>query len=66
MDRFMFDYRNPDGPSRKNLRRVNAAWRWLAGAAILLVIVILASAFVSYEPIEAPCRSLCSMNSAEG
>jgi hypothetical protein len=66
MDRFMFDYRNLDGSSRKNLRRVNVAWRWIAGAAILLVIVVLASAFVGYEPIEAPCRSLCSINSAVG
>jgi hypothetical protein len=65
MDPFMFDYRNPDGPSRKDLRRVNAARRWIAGAAILLLIV-LASAFVSFEPIQAPCRSLCSMNSTEG
>jgi hypothetical protein len=61
MDTFMFDYRNPNGPSRKDLRRINAAWGWIAGAAILLGIV-LASAFVSYEPIQAPCRSLCSMS----
>jgi hypothetical protein len=62
----MFDYRNLNSDYRRVLRAdpdergADAAWGWIAGAILLLL--VLAAAFVSYEPIQPPCRSSCSMS----
>jgi len=34
----------------------------MIGAAAILLFIALASAFVTYEPIQPPCRPSCSMN----
>jgi hypothetical protein len=62
----MFDYRNLNSDYRRLLRAdpgqrgADAAWEWIAAAILLLL--VLAAAFVSYEPIQTPCRSSCSMS----
>jgi hypothetical protein len=54
----MFDYRNLNSDYRRPLRAdpgqrgADAAWGWIAGAILLLL--VLAAAFVSYEPIQSP------------
>jgi hypothetical protein len=66
----MFDYRNSDyrhplRPARGNdpgTRGAHRAWEWIVGAGAILLFITLASAFVSYEPIQPPCRPSCSMN----
>jgi hypothetical protein len=61
-------YRNSgdssQGDPHYDTRSANAAWGWIA-CAILLVIV-LAGAFVSFEPGESPCRPYCSMTNRAG
>ena len=62
----MFDYRNLNSDYRRPLRPdpgargAHAAWEWIAGAILLLL--VLAAAFVSYEPIQPPCWPSCSMS----
>ena len=62
----MFDYRNLNSDYRRPLRAdsgergADAAWGWIASAILLLL--VLAAAFVSYEPIQPPCRPSCSMS----
>jgi hypothetical protein len=57
----MFDYRNLNSDYRRPLPPdPGDAWVWIAGAILLLL--VLAVAFVSYEPIQPPCRSSCSMS----
>ena len=62
----MFDYRNLNSDYRRLLRAdpgergADAAWEWIAGTILLLL--VLAAAFVSNEPIQPPCRSSCSMS----
>lgn len=59
-------HQKPDRSSQRDLyldtesRGTKAAWGWIAGAFLLLI--VLASAFVSYEPIQAPCRPYCAMS----
>jgi peptidoglycan/LPS O-acetylase OafA/YrhL len=51
----MFDYRNLNSDYRRPLPPdPGDAWVWIAGAILLLL--VLAVAFVSYEPIQPPCR----------
>ena len=67
----MSDYRNPNSDYRHPLRRDlrndadahshYAAWGWTAGATILLLSVLAGAFDISFEPIQPPCRSLCSM-----
>ena len=61
------DYRNLEDPLRpdrrndRDARSARAAWGWIAGAIFL--VIVLASAFVSYEPFQAPpCGAFCSMS----
>ena len=58
----MFDYHNLNTDYRRPLPPdPGDAWVWIAGAILLLL--VLAAAFVSYyEPIQPPCRSSCSMS----
>jgi hypothetical protein len=62
----MFEYRNLNSDFRRPLRPdpgargAHAAWEWIAGAILLLL--VLAAAFVSYEPNQPPCRPSCSMS----
>jgi hypothetical protein len=68
----MFDYRNLNSDYRRPLRPpadddrhsrgADRAWEWIIGAGAILLFVVLAAAFVSYEPIQPPCRPSCSMN----
>jgi hypothetical protein len=66
----MFDYRNsnyrrPLRPARGNdpgTRGAHGVWEWIVGAGAILLFITLASAFVSYEPIQPPCWPSCSMN----
>ena len=57
----MFDYRNLNSDYRRPLPPdPGDAWVWIAGTILLLL--VLAVAFVSYEPIQPPCRPSCSMS----
>jgi hypothetical protein len=53
----MFDYRNLNSDYRRPLPPdPGDAWVWIAGAILLLL--VLAVAFVSYEPIQPPPAGL--------
>ena len=57
----MFDYHNLNSDYRRPLPPDPGEWTWIAGTILLLL--VLAAAFVSYyEPIQPPCRSSCSMS----
>jgi hypothetical protein len=57
----MFGYRNFNSDYRRPLPPdPGDAWPWIAGAILLLLVLV--AAFVSYEPIQPPCRSSCSMS----
>jgi hypothetical protein len=68
----MFDYRNLNSDYRRPLRPpadddrhsrgADRAREWIIGAGAILLFVVLAAAFVSYEPIQPPCRPSCSMS----
>jgi hypothetical protein len=63
------DYRRPLQSARGNdpgTRGAHRVWEWIVGGATILLFITLASAFVSYEPIQPPCRPSCSMNRASG
>src|SRR5271154_5382805 len=52
------EYRNrgdsSQGEPHHDARSANAAWGWIVGAVLL--VIVLAGAFVSFEPGESPCR----------
>jgi hypothetical protein len=59
------DYRRPLRPARDNdptKHDAHRVWEWIIGATAILLFIALASAFVSYEPIQPPCGPSCSMN----
>jgi hypothetical protein len=57
----MFDYRNLNSDYRRPLPPdPGDASVWIAGAILLLL--VLAVAFVSYEPIQPPCLPSYSMS----
>jgi hypothetical protein len=56
----MFDYRNLNSDYRRPLPPDPGEWAWIGGTILLLL--VLAAAFVSYEPIQPTCRSSCSMS----
>ena len=65
VDHLNSDYRRPLRPALGNdpgTRDAHRVWEWIIGAAAILLFIALASAFVSYEPIQPPCRPSCSMN----
>ena len=60
LDYLNSDYRRPLRPALGK-RGANRAWEWIIGAGAILLFIALASAFVSYEPIQPPCGPSCSM-----
>jgi len=53
------DYRRPLRPARDNdpsKHDAHRVWEWMIGAAAILLFIALASAFVTYEPIQPPPR----------
>ena len=61
------DRRKPEDPSLPDrrydpdARGAKVAWGWIAGA--MLLVIVLASAFVNYEAFQAPpCVAYCAMS----
>ena len=68
----MFDYRYLDSDYRRPLRPTAGndsdtcgaypTWEWIVSAGAILLFLVLAAAFVSYEPIQPSCRPSGSMS----